>query len=45
MLSQECYSFTVQPQMHYTKRKQPNPKTMNEVYDSIHNDILEKAKL
>lgn len=26
MMSQECYFLTAQPQVHYTKRKQPNPK-------------------
>lgn len=43
LMSQECYSFTAQPQMHIL-RKQPTPKGY-EVYDSIYNDILEKAKL
>lgn len=43
LMSQECYSFTAQPQMHNIVRKQPTPKGY-EVYDSIYDNILEKAK-
>lgn len=39
IMPQECYSFTIQPQMHYTYGKQPNPKG-SEVQESIYTTFL-----